>query len=260
MDTANYIKEKAIKNAPESIDIDFLKTIIEKQKSICKIICKNGEKGTGFFCFIPFPDKLSPLPVLMTNNHVINKDSIIKGNIITFTLINDKFSFQIMIDEFRKTFTDIVYDITIIELRKNEVNKIDINSFFEVDEQVFNYDFKDIYRNKSIYLIGYPHGEKSKFSNGKIIQISEDNFTLIHNCSTEPGSSGCPIVNINNNKVIGIHKGACSKADFNLGTLLKEPIEKFKDINLNNKNESNLDQEKLITSFEKIDIKGKDPL
>ena len=72
-----------------------------------------------------------------------------------------------MIDEFRKTFTDIDYDITIIELKKNEVNKIDINSFFEVDEQVFNYDFKDIYRNKSIYLIGYPKGKNQNFQMAK---------------------------------------------------------------------------------------------
>ena len=99
----------------------------------------------------------------MTNNHVINEDSIIKGNTIRFTLINDKLSVEIFIDEFRKTFTDKDYDITIIELKENQFNKIDINSFFEVDDQIFNDDFKDIYINKSIYLIGFHHGGKSKF-------------------------------------------------------------------------------------------------
>ena len=74
----------------------------------------------------------------------------------------------------------------------------------------------------------------------------------MHKCSTEPGSSGCPIINIDNNKVIGIHKGAYSKGDFNLGTILREPIEKFKDINLkikNNKNQFNSNENKKIRIY-----------
>ena len=200
----------------------------------------------------------------MTNNHVINEDNIIQGNKISITLINDKISVEIEIDNDRKTFTDKDYDITIIELKENELKKIDINSFFYVDDQIYNEDFKNLYKNKSVYLIGFPKGGKSKFSNGKIINILEDNFTIIHKCSTEPGSSGCPIINLENNKVIGIHKGAYSKGDFNLGTVLKEPLEKFIEKNLkhkikNNKKEFNSNEEKLINSYqESVSIKSKD--
>ena len=73
-----------------------------------------------------------------------------------------------------------------------------------------------------------------------MVNFPEDNFTIVHKCSTETGSSGCPIIYIVNNKVIGFHKGAYSKGDFNLGTILKGPIEKFKDKYLKlSKNELN---------------------
>ena len=42
------------------------------QNYICKIELKNGEIGTGFFCKIPFNNNL--LPVLITNDHLLNKD------------------------------------------------------------------------------------------------------------------------------------------------------------------------------------------
>ena len=32
-------------------------------------------------------------------------------------------------------------------------------------------------------------------------------YNIIHTCSTDDGSSGSPILNLKNNKVVGIHKG-----------------------------------------------------
>ena len=39
--------------------------------------------------------------------------------------------------------------------------------------------------------------------------------------------SGSTIINLNNFKVIGIHKGAHPICDWNLGTFLKEPLNLF---------------------------------
>jgi V8-like Glu-specific endopeptidase len=52
---------------------------------------------------------------------------------------------------------------------------------------------------------------------------------LIHICSTDIGSSGSPILNISNNKIIGIHKASPKNYDYNynLGTYLKEPINEY---------------------------------
>ena len=203
-----------------------------------QINCNDRGNDTGFFCKIPFPDKCHQLRVLMTNNHVINKDDLKKDNKINFTINNDKLSFEIIIDEFRKIYTNKDYDITIIEIKEND--NLDMNSFLEIDDQIFNDNHNDIYRGKTIYLIGYPKGGKPKYANGLIKDINENTYDIRHFCRSEQGWSGCRILNLNNNRVIGIHKGAAKKGqNWNLGTLLKEPIKDFKEKNIHNKNYKN---------------------
>ena len=66
------IKDKIIKDYPEPVTLESTKKIIEQmEKTICKIISNDGDKGTGFFCKIPFVNN-NKLSVLLTNNHVIN--------------------------------------------------------------------------------------------------------------------------------------------------------------------------------------------
>ena len=228
-------QKKYLGNVPDDVPFDILKIIIKQiETSICKIRCQDGGNGTGFFCIIPFPDKFHQIPVLMTNHHVISEDDLGKNNKIKFTINNDKLSFEITIDDFRKIYTNKSYDVTIIEIKEND--NLDMNSFLEIDDQIFNDNPNDIYRGKTIYLIGYPKGGKPKNANGLIKDINENTYDIRHFCRSEPGSSGCPILNLNNNRVIGIHKGAAKKGqNWNLGTLLKEPIKDFKDKNINNK-------------------------
>ena len=148
----SYIKEKSLEKYPQSISVENLKIIIEQsEKSICKIICDKGGFGTGFFCLIPFPDKCNLLKVLITNNHVINKDFFYSQKIIKFTVNNDKFHFQIKIDNSRKFYTNEIYDITFIELKDSD--GIDIYSFLELDDKVFVGEPSKLYKEKSIYLI-----------------------------------------------------------------------------------------------------------
>ena len=53
-----------------------------------------------------------------------------------------------------------------------------------------------------------------------------NNYEINHTCSTDYGSSGSPILNLEDNTVIGIHKEA-SPYNFNKGTFLKFPINDF---------------------------------
>ena len=101
-------------------------------------------------------------------------------------------------------------------------------SFLDIDDNVFLDKPNDFYSKKTIYLIHYPHGLKVEFSSGVIKSIFDDNYTISHLCETKTGSSGGPLINILNHKVIGLHKGSKKKKDFNLGTLLKIPIQEFK--------------------------------
>ena len=55
---------------------------IKKQmnRGICKIILNKRNRGTGFFCKIPFPDRTNMLNVLITNYHLIDEEYIKKIN------------------------------------------------------------------------------------------------------------------------------------------------------------------------------------
>lgn len=55
----------------------------------------------------------------------------------------------------------------------------------------------------------------------------ENNYNFDHLCSTENGSSGAPIINLSNLKIIGIHKEASNNYNYNIGLFLYEPLKIF---------------------------------
>ena len=70
----NSIKEKYISTSPEPVSLKGTENILDQMNNfVCRIF--NNGKGTGFFTKIPFKSKL--LPVLITNNHIINQNNIV---------------------------------------------------------------------------------------------------------------------------------------------------------------------------------------
>ena len=139
-------------------------------------------------------------------------------------------------DDNRKIYTsdEKIYDTTIIEI-KPEKDKLNEKNFLELDINIFE-DSIDI--NEDIYIIQYPkysfNLQKAAVSYGKIKKI-ENKYEIKHLCSTEVGSSGSPILNLSNNKVIGIHSRGYEKYNFNKGFSLKYSIEEYlNNINLIN--------------------------
>ena len=248
MKKEKYIEEKEIPNQPQAIDANEMFTLLNIIKThICKIYCKDGSHGTGFFCNIPIGWNIY-LKVLMTNNHVLKIDDIQPGQTINFTIDNDDKKYNIIIDNTRRTYTNNSFDVTIIEIK--EEDKIEEKSFFYLDKQIFEKNSYKIFKNYQIYLLHYPKGKEMKISPGIIKNITEDedNKRIHHLCDTSGGSSGGPIINKINFQVIGIHIGAAEGGkNYNLGTLLKEPIEKFNDEikikknNIENNNKDNND-------------------
>ena len=148
-----------------------------------------------------------------------------------------------------------------------EEDNLDFNNFLEIDENIFKLNQYDDFKKQSIYLLFY-HGEASKNSMGKIKYIDKkDNYNIYHTCITFQGSSGCPIINLDNNRVIGIHKGSHKVKDLNLGTIIKQPIKQFYEENQNNKNnnyiisvieikEEDINKDiRIINSFEQSKLK-----
>lgn len=241
-----------------STQLEFFYNQIEK--CLCKIKSNNLGYGTGFLCRIFFPNKVNYLPVLIANNNIIEKDDIEIGKKIIFFLGNKKYI--IKIDNFRKTFINEKYNIIIIEIKQND--KLEINSFLEIDKNIFKKNLNEIYYGKSIYLLYYEKQKYPKYSSSEIKSIDMNSYTFEHSCLCEIESLGSPLINLSNFKVIGIHKGILEGKDRKIGIFLKEPLKEFyklyesninyksKSINYENKN----NKPKINLKFQTIN--GKD--
>ena len=188
------------------------KKILEQME---KNICKNKigkEQGTGFFCKIPFPDKKNMFPVLITNNHIIKEELLNNEDTILLIDIEEEENTKKLNLYNRMKYTNKELDITIIEIKKED----NIKNYLELDEKIMddiinNLNKNNKYKEETIYLIENIYEDKK--------------YNFIHKCSTEGGSSGSPILSLNN-KVLGIHKEGVFN-NYNKGTFLNYPIKEF---------------------------------
>ena len=235
--------EKELRNYPKIISYESTEKILEQMRNkICYIKLLHGSSGTGFFCKIPFPSKDKLLPVLVTNNHLID-DKILENKKETIILyIKDSNKYQNFNLNNRKYYTSKEYDITFIEIKENQD---EINNFLELDdnilEDILNNNTKpkdnsnNCYLKETIYILQYAEGKLST-SYGivdNILDIKKIHFS--HLCSTKEGSSGSPILNISNNKVFGIHKQASINNNYNRGAFLNMAIKEFINQNIDEK-------------------------
>ena len=125
----SYEPEKIININPISRQTN---RIIDNQleKYLCKVYGSKENKGSGFLCKIPFPDEFHLLPVLITNNHVLNEDELRQNKKIKISFDDDKIIKIINIFPDRKIYTSINYDTTIIEIIPE---KDDIKYFLDVE-------------------------------------------------------------------------------------------------------------------------------
>ena len=258
---ANIINQAYIKGNHKSISAEQLQKIAAKLRCACKII--DGKTlGTGFFCNIPFPYFNDPLPVLITCNHVLNPYSSFKGITKTFAFIVNNEKYNLSIDNSRFIYTNKEYDITIIEIKDED--GFDFNKFLDIDENIFTQKIDNYCKNLSVCLFHHENANELKLSLG-IIKKTEK-IKLYYTCETHSGSSGGPIINSENGKVIGIHKGYCNFNRLNAGKLIKDPIKEFYEINKNliqyyedeenednEENEENEDNEEQQQKFEEYE-------
>ena len=166
MTEENYIREKELANQPKAIPTKEMIILLNLIKAnICKIYCKDGSHGTGFFCNIPIGWS-HYLTTLMTSNHVLNEEDIQPGKSIKLSIDNELKFYNILIDNTRKTYTNESYDVTIIEIKEDD--NIEQKSFFDLDKQIFQEKVNEIYRRCQIYLLHYPKGKEMEISPGVI--------------------------------------------------------------------------------------------
>ena len=230
----DFREEKFIKYGLDPISLSTMEKISHQMKTcICKIYI-NGGIGTGFFSKIPYNNEL--LKVLITNNHILGENEIKNNKILTISLNDEKETKNIKLNNKRKIYINEILDVTIIEIDENKDN---IHDYIELDNEIINsinlnkeeiiYKYKNIYKNKSIYILNYLNGNNIVVSYGYISEINQKNG-INHKCNTNKGSSGSPILSLKSNKLIGIHCGTFSKCEYNIGTLIIYPIIEFQNI------------------------------
>ena len=206
IDSFSIIDQQKVK-AGDNLTLTNSDILNEKaKKSICIIIKDNGY-GTGFFCKIKYPNNLNEIYCLITNNHIITKDMLINKENIEIKLNIKKI--KISLNSERRFWSNEEIDFTCIEILKED-NIIEIINPFEIDENCYNLNYNiEEYDQRGIVIPSMGIVNEIEFSQGAIYLIKSEkhkNF-FFHDCNTEPGFSGGPIILINNIKIIGIHKG-----------------------------------------------------
>ena len=203
------------------VTIEITNKIIQQMSNcICKV--KNNENiGTGFFCIIPYKNN-NKIKVLITSYQIIN-EIYIQNNMSINLLLGDYNENKIInLNENRNIYFNQYSNTTIIELKDYD----NINNFLELDDNLFRNDLHLLLKNESIYILQHLIGGKALVSYG-IINILNEKF-INHICYVGTGAIGAPILNLMNNKVIGISLGPYNTFNnFNVGILLKYAIEEF---------------------------------
>ena len=209
-------------------------------ENICLIEGINGEKATGFFCKLPYPDQLNLIPALITNSQILNKENTQLNKTIKLTMNDDKRKIYLTLDSSRKIFIDESLGITIIEIKQKDKidNYFDLEDNFDIDNYMKK---KKTERKLGIYVLYYKNPKNASYSGGIINSIDENK--IIHSCDIE--IPGAPILLLSNYKVIGIHTKTIKtyqNKEYKEGINIKFPIEKFKNrypINMNNSQNNN---------------------
>ena len=217
------INEIRFEDYPKPVPLETMEKItIQMKYSICKIYNREVGKGSGFFCIIQY-DNIK-ITTLITNYHVINEKYIEKYKQISISLNNDKKNIIIKLDNNRKKYFSEDYDVAIIEIK--EKDNINNNQYLELDDNIYKEIGNDYFVKNPVYNISYQNGEKVYASYGLTKDFQND-FIIRHLCMTESGSSGSPLLNLSNHKVIGIHSAGSQKFSYNFAIILKSPIKEF---------------------------------
>ena len=149
-------------------------------KEICRINIEIREgliiKGTGFI--LAFPIDLEFFYCLMSNNHVINNESI-KNNQIIYITYEEFKSANIKLDKnkrYIKSFRDIELDITVVEILDED--NIDKYYFLEPELDI---PLNNKLINKEIYIPQYIEGLKLLNAEGIIKHIDKYEFSHLAN-------------------------------------------------------------------------------
>ena len=222
MECEDIIKDEIKLDNP----IDPIDKTMKVAKGTVKIELSN-DKGLASGFFLQLKRNNKNFYCLMTNAHVVNEDMIKNKEKIKIKYDIEEKELNLELNEEERIINclkDFGYDISIIEIiPKDEIK--DKTYFLEPNTDDYNN-----FIEKEIQIIQFPEGNRLSLSKGKItgkLKTHDDMF--FHEASTEYGSSGSPIVLKNDDRVLGIHKGAIEGKEKNIGIFIGDIVESLKE-------------------------------
>ena len=143
------IDEGKIKGAIDAITLEKTEKIVMQMKT-CICMIYGDLIGTGFFCKIPYNNKI--IPVLITNYHIISDDFIKNHKQLKISINNEQIYDIISLNENSKIYSSIKdkYDITIIKLEEEK----NIYHYLDLDDHLFDDNLEKFMKiNLYIYFI-----------------------------------------------------------------------------------------------------------
>ena len=225
------VENKLIQNEMPSFD--------KITNKVCKIKCTNGKKGVGFFYKIPIKkNENNFIQVLISDSQTLNEKDFDsnKNNEIKITLHNGE---EILIDESRKIYTNKEFEVTITEIKEDEIK--DNNIFSEIDK--INPNISDKPEKFLIYNLDYNNNNDKmfNFSFCYLKDINKKNNNIIEYENEDKDKEfplGSLLFNLKGN-IIGIHKQKDKEKNFGIliKGLINEYINNFEELfetNINN--------------------------
>ena len=180
------------------------------KKRTCKILLENGKEGFGFFVKILF----SSFKVFIININLIKESILGKTNKLRIKINNNVKEMDL---NNRIISTNKKLNISIIEI----LNESDgINDYFE-----YNDNISELIDCESICIFNNQNNINESIICGGVKRKEIINENFIYSCKNNNIYFGSPIIDLLNDKIIGIHV-KFDKLN-NVGNILKEPIDTF---------------------------------
>lgn len=192
-----------------TINFEDYENIIPMKKCACKLAIIDNiltSYATGFFCYIPSKERR----VLITNSYAINEDFLNKNKELIIYIMDKEEEIEKIINlkSQRVKYINEDLEVAVIEIIDEDL----IFNFIEVDEKILK---NNKFLNEQVYNLQFPKGFHLKIYFGNIIKSISDKNLFIHDAGRIFGSTGLPIILTKENKIIGIHKGACKVLEMN---------------------------------------------
>ena len=141
------------------------------KKTICKIVLEDGKEGTGFFCSI------INFSLLITNNSFIDESQLNKDNNKIKIYLGKNNEYKEIELKDRIKYTNKENNITLIEIKKEEEDKIG-NINLEIDENINENKLSKLI-GETIYII-YHNKDKNISVSHSVLEKYEDNEYILN--------------------------------------------------------------------------------